>query len=84
MLILASSDAKTLTLHKSTINVDTLLITLYETYEPVCMKQNLELKLHLSEESYPARNNRRICSANGGLPPMIKRRKYYEDLELAA
>lgn len=51
---LASSDAKTWTLHKSTINVDTLLITLYETYEPVCMKQNLELKLHLSEESYPA------------------------------
>ena len=54
MLLLASSDAKTWTLHKSTINVDTLLITLYETYEPVCMKQNLELKLHLSEESYPA------------------------------
>ena len=22
--------------------------------------------------------------ANGGLPPMIKRRQYYEDLELAA
>ena len=54
MLLLASSDAKTWTLHKSTINVDTLLITLYETYEPVCMKQNLKLKLHLSEESYPA------------------------------
>ena len=54
MLLLASSDAKTWTLHKSTINVDTLLIMLYETYEPVCMKQNLELKLHLSEESYPA------------------------------
>ena len=30
------------------------------------------------------RNNRRICSANGGLPPMIKRRQYYEDLELVA
>ncbi len=28
-------------------------------------------------------NNRRICSANGGLPPMIKRRQYYEALELA-
>ena len=54
MLLLASSDAKTWTLHKSIINIDTLLITLYETYEPVCMKQNLELKLHLSEESYPA------------------------------
>ena len=29
-------------------------------------------------------NNRRICSANGGLPPMIKRRQYYEALEMAA
>ena len=29
-------------------------------------------------------NNRRICSANGGLPPMTKRRQYYEALELAA
>ena len=31
MLLLASSDAKTWILHKSTINVDTLLITLYES-----------------------------------------------------
>ena len=54
MLLLASSDAKTWTLHKSTINIDTLLITLYKTYKTVYMKQNLELKLHLSEESYPA------------------------------
>jgi putative transposase len=23
-------------------------------------------------------NNRRICSANGGLPPMVKRKKFYE------
>jgi transposase InsO family protein len=29
-------------------------------------------------------NNRRICSANGGLPPAIKRRRYYESLNLAA
>lgn len=29
-------------------------------------------------------NNRRICSSNGGVPPMIKRRQYYEALELAA
>ena len=28
-------------------------------------------------------NNRRIYSANGGLPPMLKRRQYYEALELA-
>jgi transposase InsO family protein len=25
-------------------------------------------------------NNRRICSANGGLPPMVKRQRYYESL----
>lgn len=29
-------------------------------------------------------NNRRICSDYGGLPPMIKRRQYYEALEPAA
>ena len=26
-------------------------------------------------------NNRRICSANGGLPPMIKRKRYYDSLQ---
>lgn len=26
-------------------------------------------------------NNRRICSANGGLPPMVKRQQYYLSLE---
>ena len=29
-------------------------------------------------------NNRRICSANEGLPPMVKRQKYYESLDAAA
>ena len=29
-------------------------------------------------------NNRRICSANGGLPPVLKRRQYYSSLILAA
>ena len=29
-------------------------------------------------------NNRRICSANGGLPPMEKRKRYYESLDRAA
>ena len=29
-------------------------------------------------------NNRRICSTNGGLPPMIKRLRYYQSLELVA
>ena len=29
-------------------------------------------------------NNRRICSANGGLPPMVKRQQYYVSLQEAA
>ena len=29
-------------------------------------------------------NNRRICSANGGLPPMVKRQKYYASLQETA
>ena len=29
-------------------------------------------------------NNRRICSANGGLPPMVKRQQYYDSIEEAA
>lgn len=29
-------------------------------------------------------NNRRICSANGGLPPMVKRQRYYESIAIAA
>lgn len=29
-------------------------------------------------------NNRRICSANGGLPPMIKRQRYYDSLKETA
>ena len=29
-------------------------------------------------------NNRRICSANGGVPPMVKRQQYYDSLKEAA
>ena len=29
-------------------------------------------------------NNRRICSANGGLPPLVKRQQYYASLHEAA
>lgn len=29
-------------------------------------------------------NNRRICSANGGLPPVVKRRQYYDSLKKTA
>ncbi len=29
-------------------------------------------------------NNRRICTANGGLPPILKREQYYATLIIAA
>lgn len=29
-------------------------------------------------------NNRRICTANGGLPPAVKRQRYYDSLAVAA
>ena len=29
-------------------------------------------------------NNRRICTTNGGLPPMIKRQRYYDSLRMVA
>ena len=28
--------------------------------------------------------NRRICTANGGLPPAVKRLRYYESINVAA
>ena len=54
MLLLASSDAKTWTLNLSNVDIDTLLITLYETYEPLCRKKGVSLSLDISESSYPA------------------------------
>ena len=29
-------------------------------------------------------NNRRICSSNDGLPPMVKRQRFYESMDTAA
>ena len=51
MLLLASSDAEKWTIHTSEVNVDTLLISLYEAYEPRCMK--IKLTLDLGEELFP-------------------------------
>ena len=56
---------------------------LYSRYDTKQMTVE-ELKILIWRYFHSYWNNRRICSANGGLPPMIKRRKYYEDLELAA
>lgn len=29
-------------------------------------------------------NNRRICTSNKGLPPMVKRKRYYDSLAMVA
>ena len=56
---------------------------LYDRYDTKQMTVE-ELKVLILRYFLSYWNNRRICSANGGLPPMIKRRQYYETLELAA
>lgn len=53
MLLLASSDANTWSVDKKEIAVDTLLISLYETYEPICAKNNISLELNINDISYP-------------------------------
>ena len=53
MLLLASSDAKSWTIRKNTIDIDTLLISLYEAYEPICISKKIRLRLEISESSYP-------------------------------
>jgi len=53
LLLLASSDAKSWTICKNTIDIDTLLISLYEAYEPICISKKIRLRLEISESSYP-------------------------------
>ena len=56
---------------------------LYDRYDTEQMTTE-ELKVLIWRYYLSYWNNRRICSANGGLPPMLKRRHYYEALKLSA
>lgn len=53
MLLLASADAKTWSIHKEEIDMDTLLIELYESYGPACKEKGLSLHLKLPHETLP-------------------------------
>ncbi|MDD3417424.1 MAG: HAMP domain-containing sensor histidine kinase [Lachnospiraceae bacterium] len=53
LLFLASSDANSWTLNKSQTNIDTLLISLYESFNPICINNGVELHLNLSDKIYP-------------------------------
>lgn len=56
---------------------------LYDRYDTERMTVK-ELKVLIWRYFISYWNNRRICSANGGLPPMQRRKQYYEVLGLAA
>lgn len=56
---------------------------LYERYDSEKMSVE-ELKSLIWRYFVSYWNNRRICSANGGLPPAIKRQRYYDSLLLVA
>ena len=56
---------------------------LYDRYDTERMTVE-ELKVVIWRYFISYWNSRRICSANSGLPPMLKRKHYYESLELAA
>lgn len=53
MLILASADAGNWTFCPENLDMDTLLIDIYECFEPICMEKKLKLTLDLPESSLP-------------------------------
>ena len=53
MLLLASADAKTWSLHMEKVDMDTLLIDLFETFQPSCKEKKISLHLELPDNSLP-------------------------------
>ena len=53
LLILASADTKGWQISRESIDMDTLLLEVYEQYEPLCLSNGLQLKLSLPEDPLP-------------------------------
>lgn len=53
MLLLASADAKSWTLHKETMELDTFLISVYDMMAGLCARKKQVLSLHLPERELP-------------------------------
>lgn len=53
MLLLASADAKTWSLHMEEVDMDTFLIDLFETFQPVCREKNISFHLELPDNPLP-------------------------------
>ncbi len=54
MLLLASTDAQTWSIHMEETDLDTLLIDTYEAFLPTCREKNMKLQLQLPDETLPA------------------------------
>lgn len=61
MLFLASSDAGTHKISKSMVNLDTLLITLYESYESICSQKGILLDAAFMDSHFPVLNTDQDC-----------------------
>lgn len=53
MLLLASSDSGTRNINKTMVNIDTLLIALYEAYEPICGQKGIPLDADFMDVHFP-------------------------------
>ena len=53
MLLLASADAKTWSLHMEEVDMDTFLINLFETFQPTCREKNISFHLELPDNPLP-------------------------------
>jgi len=53
MLLLASADAKTWSLHIEEVDMDTFLINLFETFQPACREKNIFFHLELPDNPLP-------------------------------
>lgn len=54
LLTLSSIDAGNWIFHKSEINVDTLLISLYDKFVNICNRKSIDLQINMPEECFPS------------------------------
>ena len=54
LLLLSSIDAGNWISHKSEINVDTLLISLYDKFVNICNQKSIDLQIKMPEECFPS------------------------------
>lgn len=54
LLLLSSIDAGNWICHKSEINVDTLLVSLYDKFVNICNQKAIDLQINMPEECFPS------------------------------